>query len=181
MAISSRAKHFESAPMNESSYFYTRSLFQNELINSPRSKARRFYVKRGNVKRRKVINEAEVITLLEQYGFESITMDGRTIGEQAQLFHQAEAVVAAHGAALTNLLFVPPGVKIIELIPYGYLNNCYYAMANYAKAEYFYLQGEKIQQSNDADKHFLDIAVDIEKLEKLCQLACLNKSNVIST
>ncbi len=141
---------------------------------------KRIYVTRGNVKRRKVINEEQVVQSLEKYGFTTVSMDGKSLREQIQIFASAEAIVAPHGAALTNLLFIQPGTKVIELFPYGYVNNCFYALANYAKACYFYLQGEQINQPNfkqlslkrsNIDEHHLDLKIDIDKFEQICRIA----------
>ena len=63
-----------------------------------------------------MLNEEEVFALLEPAGFEAVTMDGRSIGEQAALFASAEVIVATHGAALANLVFSRPGTTVIELM-----------------------------------------------------------------
>lgn len=160
-------------PINKEAYLFSRNLFLNNSQVQGGEKKRRIYVKRGNVSRRKVINEAEVINLLENYGFESVVMDNKTVQEQAEMFSETEAIVALHGAALANLLFIQPGVKVIELIPYNYVNNCFYAMANYGEADYYYLQGENTNQGNIDVRH-LDLYVDIHKLKKICQVASLN-------
>lgn len=171
-AINTRTIHFGD-PINKDAYLYSRNLVLNNPQIKNCGKKRRIYVKRGNVSRRKVINEAEVIQLLEKYGFESVVMDNKTVQEQAEMFSQTEAIVALHGAALANLLFIQPGVKVIELIPYGYVNNCFYALASYGEADYYYLQGENTNQGN-IDVRYLDLYVDINKLKKICQIANLN-------
>lgn len=161
-------------PINKESYLFTRNLFSHKLQHSSQSEKRRLYIKRGSVSRRKLINEIEVIQLLEQYGFESVVMDNKTVQEQAELFFKAEVVVALHGAALTNLLFIEPGTKVIELAPFGYINNCFYTLSSHAKADYFYLQGEKLNQE-DADLRSLNTCIDIQKLSSLLQKAALNE------
>ena len=64
---------------------------------------------------RTVLNEDEVIALLESRGFETLTMEG-PVRAQAATFASAEAIVAAHGAALANLVFAPPGTAVVELM-----------------------------------------------------------------
>jgi hypothetical protein len=133
---------------------------------------KRIYIERGNVNRRKVVNEDQVIQLLTKYGFVPMGMGDKTVEEQAELVHQAEAIVAPHGAALTNLLFAQPGTKVIELFPYGYAVNYYYLMSHYAGAEYYYLQGKP---QNCGDKPFeFDIHIDIQELDVMCRWAFLN-------
>jgi hypothetical protein len=172
-------------PISKEAYLFSKHLFYNVFDVNKRK--HRIYVKRGNVKRRKVINESQIIVLLEKYGFEPVVMDNKTVQEQAEIFAQAEAIVAPHGAALTNLLFIQPGVKVIELIPYGYLNNCFYALASYGEAEYFYLEGEKIIQGNlegrklnrYVDVRYLNLYIDIQKLDQICQMASLSHFSVV--
>jgi hypothetical protein len=165
-AITNRSRHNGSAPIIEKNYIFSRNLFQDQLrLNYSRS---RIYVQRGNVKRRRVVNEAEVIHLLKNYGFSVISMDNKTLKEQVQIFSSAEAIVAPHGAALTNLLFIQSQTKVVELFPHGFVNNCYYVLSNYGKADYSYLQGEKISQTYD-DPHHFDIYVDMNKMKQLCE------------
>ncbi len=63
-----------------------------------------------------MLNDEEALALLEPLGFEAITMDGRSIGEQASLFASSAVIVATHGAALANLVFSRPGTAVIELM-----------------------------------------------------------------
>lgn len=169
-AISTRTNYFGSAPINQANYLFSRGLFQKEIDIAKQRPPKRIYVQRGKVKRRKVVNEERVINLLASYGFEPVTMEDKTIKEQAEVFAQAEVIIAPHGAALTNLLFMQLGTKVIELLPYGYTNNCYYTMTNYGGGQYFYLQGKTTSQ-NSQQMHSLDILLDINELKQICQLA----------
>lgn len=170
-AISTRTEIFGSAPISRENYLFTRNLFYPNC-KTYHLKSKRIYVSRGNAKRRKVINELQIINLLENYGFEAVKMDNNTLQQQADIFFQAEAIVAPHGAALTNLLFIQPGTKVIELMPDGYVNNCFYVLANYGEAEYFYVRGENTKQNN-INQHCRDLYVDVAKLDKICQKASL--------
>lgn len=174
-AFTSRTSFCGAAPVLKENYRFIKSLFQTDIEMGQLAQKKRIYVTRGNVKRRKVLNEDQVIQLLEQYGFETVSMDGKSLQEQISLFANAEAIVAPHGAALTNLLFIQPGTKVIELFPYGYVNNCFYALANYANACYFYLQGEPIEQINakptNIDEHQLDLEIEVNKLRQICHIA----------
>ena len=169
-AISSRFIDFND-PISKEAYLFTRNLFHDECNVGIKHKKDRIYVKRGNATRRRVINEAEVIDLLEQYGFQAVEMDNKTVKEQAETFANAEAIVAPHGAALTNLLFAQSNTKVIEIFPNGYTNNCFYVLANYGDLNYFYLKCENISQNTKA--HYLDMYVDIIKLQQICKMANL--------
>ncbi|MET0447423.1 MAG: glycosyltransferase 61 family protein [Aeromicrobium sp.] len=91
---------------------------------------RRIYVSRGQVPNtRRLVREAETMDLLERRGFVLVEPARLSPQEQIDLFAGAEAVVAPHGAALTNLLFLSPGARVLELFAPSYVNSCYWAIA----------------------------------------------------
>ncbi|WP_016867985.1 MULTISPECIES: glycosyltransferase family 61 protein [Fischerella] len=153
-------------------YKLARNLFLPKENYSNSKYPKRLYVKRGQVKHRAVINDHEVIEYLENIGFEALSMDGRTIQEEAEIFYNADAIISVCGSALTNLLFIRKGITVIEIFPFGYLDGHFYALANYSKANYFYMIGEKIP-NNSTIPHFSNVKVNINKLERICKLANL--------
>jgi len=87
---------------------------------APAGGARRLYVTRGSAaNNRAVVNEPDVLALLRDRGFESIDPGALSVREQIGAFGCADLVVSPHGAALTNLVFVPPGAGVVELFPAG--------------------------------------------------------------
>ena len=105
---------------------------------------RRLYVTRGDRKHtRHVVNEGEVLEALSPYGFETIDPGALSVAEQVRRFAEAEIVVGAHGAALTNLVFCPAGAAVVELFPPDYVNVCYWALAwAVGNLRYRYLVGD---------------------------------------
>ena len=80
---------------------------------------RRLYVGRSDATTRHLTNEPELIGVLEAAGFQSITMEGRPVEEQVELFASAEVIIALHGAALANIVFCQSGTNILEIFsPY---------------------------------------------------------------
>lgn len=76
---------------------------------------RRIYISRASAKVRRVLNEAEVAATLARHGFHCVRLEAMPLVEQIQLFQQAEAIVAPHGAGLANMVFTPPGATVIEI------------------------------------------------------------------
>ena len=102
----------------------------------------RIYISRAKARRRKVINEAEVLKFLGKFGFKDVSLELMSIAEQALLFYSAKVVITPHGAGLTNLAFCSPKVKVIEIFSPNYVNCCYWILSNWVGAEYYYIFGE---------------------------------------
>ena len=88
------------------------------------------FVSRGNAKLRALVNEAEVVTELLEFGFEFFAPRDEDLKAQIEAFSKASIVVAAHGEALTNLLFCQPGTLVIELFPSDHVksDHCWLAL-----------------------------------------------------
>jgi capsular polysaccharide biosynthesis protein len=165
-------------PVSKRACLFTRNLFIQQCISSSSSGGalKRIYVSRGNVGRRRVTNEQDVLTTLsKKYGFMPVSMDQLSVKEQAILFYQAESIIAPHGAALTNLLFIQPHTKVIEMVPHGYVNNCFHIISSHLDANYYCLFGETYEDELAKDSLELNIEIDIHKLMRLCQQAGLDK------
>ncbi len=78
---------------------------------------KRIYISRNDARLRRVRNEEQVCSILEARGFQRVTLAGLPIARQVQLFRQADAVVAPHGAGLAHTAWCMPGTKIIEFFP----------------------------------------------------------------
>jgi len=62
-------------------------------------------------------------------GFANETMEGRGFCEQVCMFRGARQVVVAHGAAATNLAFMPTGGLVVEVFPSGYQPSMFATLA----------------------------------------------------
>lgn len=115
---------------SEGALEFMRSLvFGGYGIASEAKPARRLYVTRADTKKRRILNEPELQPLLAARGFETVAPGRMPLKEQAQLFAQAEMIVGAHGAGLTNILFAPKGARVVELFPADKVKNTYFLLA----------------------------------------------------
>lgn len=99
---------------------------------------RRIYVSRAGARWRSVVNEAEVLARLEPLGFRRVSLEGMSFLDQVCLFREAEVVVGPHDAGLTNLVFAPPGTKLIEFQPKK-LQNPFFKLSRTAGLDYYYV------------------------------------------
>jgi capsular polysaccharide biosynthesis protein len=126
---------------------------------APIEPLKKLYFKRGENAGRKVLNESAIINILENNGFLIEDPGGLSIDEQVALVQQAKIAISAHGAALSNLLFSPDNLTVIELFSPDYFRtDCFYTLSAILKLNYWYIVGEK-----PAGAAWGDIIVD-EKL-----------------
>jgi capsular polysaccharide biosynthesis protein len=127
----------------------------------------RLYVTRGRGRNfRSVRNEDEVLAALRPLGFTVIDPGRLSVQEQIDAFAAADVVVGVHGAALTNLNFSPPGVRVLELFAPRYLNPGYWAIAsNVPDSRYRYLVcGPEWLVAGPMDHVYDDLTVDVGRL-----------------
>jgi capsular polysaccharide biosynthesis protein len=72
-------------------------------------------VARRDAARRVMVNEAELADALVRLGFRVVVPSELTAREQIAAFSASRIIVAAHGAALANLVFAPPGAFVVEV------------------------------------------------------------------
>jgi hypothetical protein len=71
----------------------------------------------------------EIERIFANAGFEIIDCGTLGVRQQIELTSGAKAVAGLHGAAMTNLLWSPPGTPVLELFLPSYLNACYEQIA----------------------------------------------------
>ncbi len=117
---------------------------RREFLASPASSAgrERLYISRGDVTRRRLTNEPEILAWLERLGFRSITPGNMSVVEQARAFGDAGVIIGVHGAALTNLVFASAGAKVIELHTPSRRGMHYWELSSARQLDYYYVIGQ---------------------------------------
>jgi capsular polysaccharide biosynthesis protein len=124
---------------------------------------RKIYISRRKATRRKIVNQDDLSILLSNYDFETVFLEDYTIEYQIKLLYETQIVIAPHGAGLTNILFMQPETKVIELKAHNNDYWCFFSMARLAKLRYSYLLCESDRENHrDAD-----IKLDLIKLKNL--------------
>jgi capsular polysaccharide biosynthesis protein len=106
-------------------------------------RSRRLYLTRNRGTVRRVLNEESLLPLLQEFGFEVVDPGALSVREQAALFAGAEAVVAPHGSALTNLVFCQPGTAVLEIFPADYFDVAFWTTATVAGCRYHAILGQR--------------------------------------
>ena len=134
----------------------------------------RIYISREKRSFRIVENEAEVLTLLEKYGFKKIVAENFSYNEQIAIFSKAKYLVGPHGAGLTNAMFLKEGGALLEIATAQNsqnFNKDFYALSTMVGINYLHQKCE-IDSKNSKIKDFYHgiISVNLEKLEKNLKL-----------
>jgi capsular polysaccharide biosynthesis protein len=106
--------------------WYLDLLRQAVLPDRPSRRSERVYIVRRGVRR--LTNEDELVQRLKGHGFRPVELERLSFLQQVELFHDAEAVVAAHGAGLTNLLFANRAL-VVEIAPTRFVFPHYMLMS----------------------------------------------------
>jgi capsular polysaccharide biosynthesis protein len=87
---------------------------------------KRIYISRAKASNRHIENEEELLILLKKHDFETVFLEGLSVRRQAELFQNAEAIIAPHGAGLTNLIFCKNSILLLEILPHFPWNNSHF-------------------------------------------------------
>ncbi|MCL6588577.1 MAG: glycosyltransferase family 61 protein [Firmicutes bacterium] len=157
-------------------YFYDRAMLEKtrdiylNYFQASGALGPRIYITRENSERRKVVNEPEVKELLRKYDFEILDCDRAPFEKQIAVMSRADTLVSVHGAALTNMLFLPPGSKVLELhrrkmTRFDHHSKSYWYLSCSLGHRYYHQTCEPTGQYK-TDFFKADFFVDIQELEK---------------
>ncbi|MBR0655945.1 glycosyltransferase family 61 protein [Plastoroseomonas arctica] len=105
------------------------------------------YISRAGAAIRRLKNESALLAALEPFGFQVIDPGSFSLTEQAMLFSSARLIVAPHGAALTNLLFGTPGLRLVEIFSRdGLHTSSFRHLCEFLGGRYFVVIGETGQE-----------------------------------
>uniref|UniRef100_A0A0D9UW50 Glycosyltransferase 61 catalytic domain-containing protein n=1 Tax=Leersia perrieri TaxID=77586 RepID=A0A0D9UW50_9ORYZ len=71
---------------------------------------------------RLLLNLAAVVRAAEEVGFEAVVNESdvaNDIEQVGKLINSCDAMLGVHGAGLTNMMFLPPGATMIQVVPWG--------------------------------------------------------------
>lgn len=125
------------------------------------------YLSRGNARTRRIKNEDELVAGLTKLGFISVKAEELAFQEQVSIFQGAEAVVSAHGAGLTNLIFCRKGTRVFEIFPTGYIRPDYAFISEKCGLKYhFILCGSEadVDPSNYSNNSPDEMIVDVPQV-----------------
>nr|WP_280521186.1 glycosyltransferase family 61 protein [Paenibacillus mangrovi] len=125
------------------------------------------YISRLKAKRRRILNETDVIDLLTAHGFKIYSLEEMSMDEQIRLFNNAKVVVSPHGAGMSNITFCKPGTSIVEIFTPNWIKDCYYRISNHCNLDYHCLVGEGVAWEGMRWDGEEDLIVDMDQLKQV--------------
>ena len=98
--------------------YLLRSYFKNKLnLNFTKCVSKKYYIPRlgYHSKGRMIFDEEKIIKDLKKNKFTILNPDKLNLQQQIKKFNEASVIIAPHGAALSNIIFINKNCKIIEL------------------------------------------------------------------
>ena len=105
----------------------------------PGGSRRRIFIDRSDAPTRRVANLPELQPVLDAFGVEVVRLSGLSLAEQAELFRDAELIIANHGAALANLIFCEPGTRVLQLLAPGMMEREYRTLSQHGGLDHDYM------------------------------------------
>ena len=150
---------------------YLKQVFLQDKMLLNANYSDRIYISRQQASYRRIINDGEVISFLEKFGFRTVKLETMSVAEQAACLAAAKVVVAPHGAGLTNLVFCTPGTKVIEIFSPIYVPHCYWMISNLCGLEHYYLICDLFDDATSTKPLHKNMILDVNSLQKLMKLA----------
>jgi capsular polysaccharide biosynthesis protein len=93
-------------------------------------------------------------------------MEDLSFIRQIKLMQGTKVLLGAHGAGLTNMLFMPAGSVVVEIRKEGDChNNCFYSLASALGHRYYYAIAKSSSSKVDRYEYFAeDFFVDVAHL-----------------
>ncbi len=123
----------------------------------------RLYISRSDAPGRRILNEAALISVLERYNYQMVTLSGMSVREQAKLFNSARFIIGMHGAGLTNILFGRGDATLVEIFADTYGTLSFWILAASMGKRYASYLGDRLVAG--PHPQFDNVEIDIGKFE----------------
>ncbi|WP_114859399.1 glycosyltransferase family 61 protein [Azospirillum brasilense] len=98
--------------------------------------AERLFVTRRSMGSRRVVDEDILAAHAETCGYRVVEPGLLGLPEQIALFKGASRIVGVMGAAMTNIVFAPPGARVVNLTPAGMPDTFFWFIATLRGLDY---------------------------------------------
>lgn len=133
---------------------------------------RRVYFARDDAASRRFINEVELQYLLKKYDFEIVVPGRLSVREQIEISSAADVLLAAHGAALANIVFCSEGASIVEIFTLEHKVTSMQLLASSCRLKHVFVPAKNCTYGADGNPLLGDWSVDLDELELVLDRLC---------
>ncbi|MBI2345151.1 glycosyltransferase family 61 protein [Candidatus Dependentiae bacterium] len=150
---------------------YIVTYIKNKLLDGYKKKqhdfnfAKKIFISREDAASRKMLNEQDVFTYFEQYGFKKYVLGSMSIIEQIALFQGADIIIGSLGSGMSNVIFCKSDVKIFDIFQRRCDCTIFY-LCQTLGLEYHPIKTMDFIDENDGQ---YDAVVPLESLEEILQ------------
>lgn len=129
------------------------------------------YLSRNKGAKRVLLNEEKLLSDIQKAGYRVIHSEQLSVRDQVNIFCRCSELFSIHGAGLTNMLFMEPDSKVVEIRNKinDHMNNCFLALSDTLGHKYLYLMGDVCQQSGELRPIDFSMFLDSSQLNELFQ------------
>jgi len=169
-------REFHSAQANGFQFFFSEEALQrvrhrlrSTFSRFESGRSRHLYLKRTPLwtyNNRNIDNIEAIEDLLDERGIDMLNITGMTLEHQAKLFMNAKLIIAPTGAALTNMLFAPPGCRVLVLAAAyeGATYDYFHRIAHLLGHDLSFVIGPQVE--SDGYHMNRDYTIDLKDLRK---------------
>jgi capsular polysaccharide biosynthesis protein len=96
-----------------------------------------FISRKGNSRYGEI--DAQVEAFMNRQGFLIVEPNQMSFVDQIKLFSDCKILVSSHGAGMANMIFMPPGGKVLELNTFGFTNLLIKSLSQMCSHEYIFI------------------------------------------
>jgi len=119
------------------------------------------FISRGAAASRRILNEPSLIERLEETGVRAVRFEGARFQQQRELMSGVTLLVGMHGAGLTNMMLMPAGGAVIEVMAGPAGGATLYETLSRCLGHRYLRIPATAQDANDRNS---DVHVDIEEV-----------------
>lgn len=118
----------------------------------------RIFLNRATGSGRNINNFNELLPILSRYGFDIIENESLTVEDQIAVFSKTSHLVSIHGAGITNILFSPSELRLLEIMPDNKIASHYYWLSCSLGINYYdVFLGGNLTRTNSGNEMDFDV------------------------